>query len=117
PAINCGDWLMIVPSPATPAVISSASDKAQIKQMIKTCWRNSPWRNTKAFCAPMAMINEAPSKKPETAAEINMAVLIDKNYKLALGTSLKHRQLAAGIITVIGFLFPFRFRVLWSQIF
>ena len=66
--MSCGEEEISVPSPATPAAISSASDSAQIRLSTKTCCRKSPWRRMKAFWAPIAMISEAPRKKPEIAA-------------------------------------------------
>jgi hypothetical protein len=64
--IKSGIWLINAPNPETPATIKSASDTAQVKTIGSTNFRASPARNTKAFCDPMAKINENPSKKPET---------------------------------------------------
>ena len=33
------------------------------------CERSRPWRSTKAFCAPMAMMSEAPRPRPAMKAE------------------------------------------------
>jgi len=62
---------MTVPSPATPAAISNASERAQIRHRIKTYWRNSPCLKINAFCAPIAIINESPRKKPVRKEAVN----------------------------------------------
>lgn len=36
---------------------------------MKTWLRSRPWRRMKAFCAPIAMMREAPMKNPEMAAD------------------------------------------------
>ena len=41
----------------------------QIVAIRRTCSRRIPWRSTYAFWAPMAMISEAPSARPERPAE------------------------------------------------
>jgi len=61
------------PKPTTPAVISTASETAQIRQTGSTCARISPCRSTKAFCAPIARIIENPSAKPATAACMSLS--------------------------------------------
>ena len=58
-----------VPNPKTPTTISNASESAQIRQRMKTCWRKSPCRNKKAFCAPIATIRLTPRRKPALAAK------------------------------------------------
>ena len=52
----------------TPAVISTASDTAQVSTSGSTYSPRSPCRSTKAFCAPIAMINENPSANPASPA-------------------------------------------------
>jgi hypothetical protein len=76
---------------------SAASDSAQIRHRMNTCCRSSPWRRMKAFCAPMAMISEPPSKKPAIAGQ-------DRNDMVSRTTSSGRNRLGA-----LGFL-PARFR-------
>ena len=47
-----------------PAVINVASAATQTATTGSTCSRRSPWRNTKAFCAPMATISAREKPKP-----------------------------------------------------
>ena len=58
---TCAD---IRPKPVTPAVINSASEAAQTSTTAPTCSRRKPWRSTKAFCAPIARINDNDTRKP-----------------------------------------------------
>ena len=50
--------------PATPRTISMASETEQKRAIEKTCCLRMPCLKTKAFCAPIATINESPRKKP-----------------------------------------------------
>ena len=52
-----------------PRIISKASDIEQKRATEKTCCLRMPCLNTKAFCAPIATINESPRKKPVKNAE------------------------------------------------
>ena len=56
--------LIKAPRPLAPRAISSASEKAHIKTVSKTNFLVSPCRITKAFWAPIAMINESPDSNP-----------------------------------------------------
>ena len=55
--------------PATPRIISTASDIEQKRAIEKTCCHKIPCLKTKAFCAPIATINDRPKKKPVKNAE------------------------------------------------
>ena len=55
--------------PVTPIIISKASDTEQKRAIEKTCCLRMPCLKTKAFCAPIATINESPRKKPIKNAE------------------------------------------------
>src|SRR5699024_5537875 len=52
------------PSPATPAMMSAASDNAQTATTASTCWRRMPCLSTNTFCAPIAMMRDRPSPSP-----------------------------------------------------
>ncbi len=58
-----------------PASMSTASAVAQKATMAPTCSRRSPWRSTKAFCAPMATMSVSPSAKPVEAAAREAVVM------------------------------------------
>ena len=45
-------------------MISKASDIEQKRAIEKTCCLRIPCLKTKAFCEPIAIINESPRKKP-----------------------------------------------------
>jgi hypothetical protein len=51
-----------------PAPIRIASATAQKKTTAKMFWRFRPCLSTKAFCAPMAIINAKPLAKPVVIA-------------------------------------------------
>ena len=55
--------------PATPRIISKESDIEQKKAIAKICCLRIPCLKTKAFCAPIATINDSPRKKPVKNAE------------------------------------------------
>ena len=55
--------------PLIPRIISKASDIEQKRAIEKTCCLRMPCLNTKAFCAPIATINESLRKKPVKNAE------------------------------------------------
>ena len=50
--------------PVIPITINKQSDKAQNKETKKTCFWSMPCLKTKAFWAPIAIINDSPRKKP-----------------------------------------------------
>ncbi|KAG1521884.1 hypothetical protein G6F51_014647 [Rhizopus arrhizus] len=58
--------------PPTPARISAISAPAQASTTGPAWRRCSPWRRTKAFCAPMAMIRPAPANRPAVVAAIHI---------------------------------------------
>ena len=59
-------------TPATPILISKASDRAQNKATKNTCLPRMPCLKTKAFCAPIANIKDIPRKKPVKKAVITI---------------------------------------------
>ncbi len=65
---SVGAALIACPKPATPRRISVASETAQKSASGKTCRFSRPCRRMKAFCAPMAMMREPPSRNPATTA-------------------------------------------------
>ena len=70
----------MAPNPATPADINSASERAQNKQMAKTCSRFSPCLSTNAFCEPMAKISENPKAIPAIKS-VGIIVLLANRIK------------------------------------
>src|SRR5690606_25033644 len=61
---QCGYNSISCEKPKTPAEIRMASDNAQQRQMAKICYCFNPCFNTKAFCAPMAIIWLKPMASP-----------------------------------------------------
>ena len=57
----------MVPIPATPALISTASESAHTSTTGPTWWRASPQRRTNAFWLPMATMSVRPAAKPVRA--------------------------------------------------
>mgnify|MGYP006169530059 CR=1 FL=1 len=55
---------MRVANDGIPPSSSTASDSAHTSTTGITCSRRRPWRSTKAFCAPMAMMSMAVEVKP-----------------------------------------------------
>jgi hypothetical protein len=80
--IKSGIWLINAPSPETPAMISTASDTAQVNTIGSTNFRASPARNTKAFCDPIAKISENPNKKPETKLPIKKPLCAQGRFSM-----------------------------------
>jgi hypothetical protein len=62
--------LINAPSPLAPSAIKSASENAQIKTVSRTYFLVKPWRITKAFWAPIAIIKDSPARKPGRTAII-----------------------------------------------
>ena len=58
----------IAPIPATPAMVSAMSDRMHTVTIAPTRARRSPWRSTKAFCAPIATMSDRPVSSPVTEA-------------------------------------------------
>lgn len=56
-------WIK-VPNPPVPRKMRAASEAAQIATIRRMCCLISPWRITKAFCAPIAIIRDKPVRKP-----------------------------------------------------
>ena len=65
-----------MPSPNTPSAINNQSDTVHSTTTGPTCRRISPWRNTSAFCAPMATIRPAVINQPWLNAAEDVAFIV-----------------------------------------
>jgi hypothetical protein len=67
-ALGCA--AISAPTPAMPAEIRTMSDTVHTATTASTCSPRMPWRNTKAFCAPIAAMRASEAKKPTTRGEL-----------------------------------------------
>jgi hypothetical protein len=63
---NHGAAVASAPNPIIPAVINKASMTLQVNATQNTWARRNPWRNTNAFCAPIARIKDKLMAKPDS---------------------------------------------------